>query len=101
MNMQTIHKSELRPLPMRISQLQFERLQSARGRDGLSVQEHVRRALDHYLAKIEREDARRIPPDPVPDADPEEMPFVNGETSVSPPPKGKAWVRRVPRVRPR
>ena len=55
------HKSELRPLPMRISQLQFERLQSARGRDGLAVQEHVRRALDFYLAKIERDADRARP----------------------------------------
>ena len=54
----TPHKSELRPLPMRITQLQFERLKDARGRDGLSVQEHVRRSLDLYLAKIEREATR-------------------------------------------
>lgn len=49
------HKSELRPLPMRITQLQFERLHAARSRDGLSVQEHVRRALDHYLGKVEKD----------------------------------------------
>ena len=57
------YKSELRPLPMRITQLQFERLKEARTRDGLSVQEHVRRSLDQYLAKIEREASRAPYPD--------------------------------------
>lgn len=38
---------------MRVTQHQFERLQGARERDGLSVQEHVRRALDFYLDRLE------------------------------------------------
>ena len=58
MNAHQNFKSELRPLPMRITQLQFERLHAARARDGLSVQEHVRRALDQYLQKLEREAQR-------------------------------------------
>ena len=44
---------------MRISQLQYERLQAARQRDGLSIQEHARRGLDLYLAKLEREFAKQ------------------------------------------
>jgi hypothetical protein len=51
----TTYKSELMPLPMRVTRLHIERLREARNRDGLSVQEHVRRALDIYLNKIERE----------------------------------------------
>jgi hypothetical protein len=47
------HRSDLRPLPMRITQLQFERLQNVRARDGLAIQEHVRRALDIYLAGVD------------------------------------------------
>lgn len=43
---------------MRITQLQFDRLVGARERDGMAVQEHVRRALDLYLDKVEREAAR-------------------------------------------
>lgn len=43
----------LRPLPMRITPLQFDRLQAARDYDGISVQEHVRRALDFYLNALE------------------------------------------------
>jgi hypothetical protein len=38
---------------MRITQLQFERLQNVRARDGLAIQEHVRRALDIYLAGVD------------------------------------------------
>ena len=62
-------KQELRPLPMRITQLQYERLLAARARDGLSIQEHVRRSLDAYLAKIER-DAVKAPPLQSPEPDP-------------------------------
>lgn len=50
MNQAVTVRSSLRPLPMRITQLQFDRLHAARERDGLSVQEHVRRALDLYLS---------------------------------------------------
>ena len=51
-------KFALRPLPMRITQMQFERLQALREYDGLAVQEHVRRALDQYLPYAERKAAR-------------------------------------------
>ena len=47
-------KSTLTPLPMRITALQRERLVAARERDGTSIQEHVRRALDMYLDAIEK-----------------------------------------------
>ena len=45
--------SPLRPLPMRITELQWQRLNGARSRDAISIQEHVRRALDEYLARHE------------------------------------------------
>lgn len=77
------YKSELTPLPMRISQLQVERLRAARNRDGLNIQEHVRRALDLYLAKIEREfakgsnDAEISPQNPA-EAPPLASPSISG-----------------------
>ena len=49
------HRQELRPLPLRVAQKQYERLDAARARTGLSIQEHARRAMDLYLAVIERE----------------------------------------------
>jgi hypothetical protein len=52
-NTEPIHRSNLRPLPMRITEMQFERLNAVRLRDGLGIQEHVRRALDIYLAGME------------------------------------------------
>lgn len=52
---QLVHRSELRPLPMRVTQVQFERLQRLRKVDGLAIQEHVRRSIDDYL---ERKEAR-------------------------------------------
>jgi hypothetical protein len=66
------HKSDLRPLPMRITGLQYERLVAARSRDGMAVQEHVRRALDFYLAKLEREFERKLPLPPANDVDPDD-----------------------------
>jgi hypothetical protein len=44
----------LRPLPLRITPRQFERLAEARTRDALAIQEHVRRAIDVYLDLIEK-----------------------------------------------
>ena len=73
----TAHKSELRPLPMRITRLQYERLVEARARDGMAVQEHVRRALDFYLAKVEREAERKQAAESPPD-EPAPPPF-NGD----------------------
>lgn len=49
------HRQELRPMPLRVATKQYERLDQARARTGLSIQEHARRALDLYLAVIERE----------------------------------------------
>lgn len=45
----------LRPLPLRVTPLQYDRLVLARERTDLMVQEHVRRAIDLYLAMIEKE----------------------------------------------
>lgn len=42
---------------MRITEMQFERLNAVRLRDGLGIQEHVRRALDIYLAGMEAQTA--------------------------------------------
>ena len=49
------HRQDLRPLPLRVAKKQYERLDAARARSGLSIQEHARRALDLYLGVIERE----------------------------------------------
>jgi hypothetical protein len=80
---QNYTKHELRPLPTRITQLQYERLQGARDRDGLSIQEHIRRALDLYLAKIEKQ----IPAQPPADAQPEGgfSAVLGGAAPLSPP----------------
>lgn len=43
----------LRPLPMRISQRSYDRLDALRAIDDQSIQEHVRRALDYYLDHVE------------------------------------------------
>ena len=49
------NRLELRPLPLRVAHSQYERLDDARNRTGISIQEHVRRAIDLYLAAIEKE----------------------------------------------
>jgi hypothetical protein len=55
----------LRPLPMRITQLQYERLVARRSIDHIAIQEHVRRALDVYLDGLDRK-ARSVPPPAAP-----------------------------------
>jgi len=49
------YRQELRPLPLRVAHSQYNRLVSARNRTGISIQEHVRRAIDVYLAVMEKE----------------------------------------------
>ena len=49
------NRKEMRPLPLRVANSQYDRLVSARDRTGISIQEHVRRGIDGYLAAIERE----------------------------------------------
>src|SRR5262245_61903809 len=49
------NRKELRPLPLRVAHAQYDRLNAARDRSGISIQEHVRRAIDLYLAVIEKE----------------------------------------------
>jgi hypothetical protein len=67
---QNYHRSDLHPLPMRVSRLQIERLRELRAKDGLSVQEHVRRSIDQYLETLTDAPPRpKLPPpptDPVP-----------------------------------
>lgn len=43
----------MRPFPIRVTQYQYARLHALRDRDDLAVQEHVRRAIDEYLDRIE------------------------------------------------
>jgi hypothetical protein len=49
------YRRELKPLPLRVATSQYERLSQARNRTGISIQEHIRRSIDLYLAVIERE----------------------------------------------
>lgn len=49
------NRKEMRPLPLRVANSQYDRLVAARDRTGISIQEHVRRGIDAYLAAIERE----------------------------------------------
>lgn len=53
---------KLKPLPLRLSTTQFERLVSLRARDGMAIQEHVRRAVDVYLDQQDKRQARATPP---------------------------------------
>lgn len=62
MPMPSTTQQNLRPLPMRITQKQYERLQQARANDQIAIQEHVRRALDNYLDLLDRKQARTAPP---------------------------------------
>lgn len=80
-------KNEMRPLPMRITQLQFDRLVEARGRDGMAVQEHVRRALDLYLDKVERDALRQQVVIPL-----DQPPELNDRAAVGGPHEGIADV---------
>lgn len=48
-------RRELVPLPLRVAQGQRDRLIATRDRTGISVQEHIRRAIDLYLAVTEKE----------------------------------------------
>jgi hypothetical protein len=47
-------RREMTPLPIRVAKVQVVRLDEARTRTGISIQEHVRRAIDMYLDNIER-----------------------------------------------
>lgn len=52
-------KLELTPLPTRVSRLAVTRLNGLRDYDGMTIQEHVRRAVDEYLDRTEAKYARR------------------------------------------
>jgi hypothetical protein len=49
------YRVEMLPLPLRIARNQYTRLAATRDRTGISIQEHVRRGIDLYLAVVERE----------------------------------------------
>lgn len=50
---ETIRPDTLRPLPIRVAQRQYQRLVAHRAVDSLSIQEHVRRAIDEYLDNLD------------------------------------------------
>lgn len=50
---QNIYRSDMLPLSVRVSRQQHNKLKARRQVDGITVQEHVRRAIDHYLATME------------------------------------------------
>jgi predicted DNA-binding protein len=52
-------KLELHPLPTRVSKLAIARLNALRDHDGMTIQEHVRRAVDDYLDRVETKYARQ------------------------------------------
>jgi len=60
-NLTNRKNSPLRPLPMRITELQWTRLLAAREFDDIAIQEHVRRALDMYLDAVDRRRSRLVP----------------------------------------
>jgi len=49
------YRRELKPLPLRVASSQYERLVALRDRTGISLQEHIRRGIDLYLAVTEKE----------------------------------------------
>ena len=49
------YRRELKPLPLRVAESQYARLSTLRDRTGISAQEHIRRAIDLYLAVTEKE----------------------------------------------
>jgi len=51
----TSYRRQLKPLPLRVAESQHDRLALIRDRTGISVQEHIRRAIDLYLAVTEKE----------------------------------------------
>lgn len=51
---------------MRITQKQYDRLHAAREADHISIQEHVRRALDYYLDGLDRKGRQMASYDPPP-----------------------------------
>lgn len=56
--------SPLVPMPMRVTKQQQDRLRAAREKDGITLQDHVRRALDMYLDHMDMVYARRDQPLP-------------------------------------
>lgn len=84
----------LRPLPMRITQRQYDRLVAHRARDHIAIQEHVRRALDNYLELLDRKAVRELP---LSDEAPSDASSVL-ESPPSPPPQKSGTV---PAVKPK
>jgi hypothetical protein len=48
-------KPSMKPQPIRLSDIQLDRLARARDRDGIGIQEHIRRGIDAYLGWLEKE----------------------------------------------
>ena len=53
---------ELKPLPTRVTKQQYAQLVKLRETTGMSIQEHVRRALDYYLFAQNRPTVTVDPP---------------------------------------
>lgn len=69
-----IKRSDLKPLAMRITQLQFDRLAAIRAVDGIPMQEHVRRSIDEYVVRLEAQALYKAPPKPASNAAPKTTP---------------------------
>ena len=53
-----LKETKLRPLPLRVTPLQRVKLVQLRAKDSLSLQEHIRRAIDMYLEAQDRKAKR-------------------------------------------
>jgi hypothetical protein len=49
----------MKPMLINMTEKQITRLKTVSGGDGLPVSEHVRRALDLYLEKIEKQQQKK------------------------------------------
>lgn len=83
-------RQDLHPLPMRVSKLAIPRLEALRKADGVSIQEHVRRAIDEYLERTEARYASSptLAPQPKPAA-----PAPQAKPAAAPPASPYASVR--------
>lgn len=95
-------KVALRPLPMRITPIQYARLQNARIADGRTIQEHIRKALDVYLDGLDRASARANgAAAPAPTPLPVPAPVAAQISGKIPPPAARAKRPAAPAVRQR
>lgn len=82
-----------RPLPMRITQKQYERLHAARDNDHLAIQEHVRRALDYYLDYLDAKGSIKVVGAAPPPADSSRPRPLDGSGDKPLPPQAPASIQ--------